>query len=338
MGNVSSVFSKSEPDPAAYSKQAAVNVQLQSAIIDLSGTISRINTAITDAAGFKGTLANLNTLKQRATTLQAGAPSMSPVDIEKARGNIEAELKVLQTSITSKADISASVERGIAVREVRERLEAVKADTMISVPIKKQYTDFSTAVDLSGGMTASSIRSKLSAINRDADVDRYKEFVFTRMLKFSASIAFVVFYYATLTLSILFGGIIISNMYFEEDFWAGRVFYFVYGMAFFPISLLVGIISPPQWLATIMPFFDRSLEGPSVDISGASTHSFLYTLLGSPLFGYNPPTSATSKSSWPLRLLSIVLAILFALFTYMRGLGKVNAVTSATVKEATKGV
>ena len=331
MGNVSSVFSKSEPDPAAYSKQAAVNVQLQSAIVDLSGTISRINTAITDAAGFKTTLSNLNALKQRATTLQAAAPSMSPVDIEKTRGNIEAELKVLQASITTKADISASDERGLAVKELKDRVEEIKADKNVSDPVKKEFTDFSAAVDL-GGMTASDIRSRLVIMNRSADIDRYKDFVFTRMLTFSASIAFEVIYYTTLTLCILFGGIIVSNMYFE-DFWAGRIFYFVYGMAFFPLSLLVGIVRPPPWLATIMPYFNRSLEVP-VDISGASP-SFLYTLLGSPLFGYTP-ADAQKGNRWPLRFISIMLAILFSIFTYMRGLGKVN-LSGNTVKDDLKG-
>jgi len=340
MGNVSSMFSKPATDPAAFEKQAAVNAQLQVVIVDLSGTISRINTAITGATGLQTTLANLNALKVRATSLRSAAPSMSPVDIEKARGNIEAELTVLQASVTSKADISASGERGLAVKELRDRVDEIKADPNASDPIKKEFTDFSAAVDLSGGMTASFIRGRLSSMNNSANIDRYKDFVVTRMLTFSATIAFEVLYYTILVLSILFGGIIVSNMYFEEDFWAGRLYYFLYGMAFFPISLLVGIVRPPLWLATIMPFFDRSVESPVQTVSGASSQSFLYRLIGSPLFGYTPPTPnhPSMSSSWRLRLISVVLAIFFSILTYMRGLGKVKAVSAATINSQIKAV
>jgi len=304
------MFSKSAPDPAAYSNQAAVNAQLQSAIVDLSGTIGRINTAITAATGLTSTLANLNTLKQRALALQSSAPTMSPVDIEQKRGAIEAELKILQASITAKADISSSTERGLAVSELKDRVKEIQADSNASAAVKKQFTDFSSVVDLSGGMTASSIRGKLASMNSDANIDRYKDFIFTRMLNFSTSIAFGLLYYVILGLSILFGGIIVSNMYFQDDFWVNRLYYFVYGMAFFPISLLVGIIRPPPWMATIMPFYDVSHEGP-----GQSYWHFIYTLFGVPLFGFN---SAGTGSKWHIWVISLILAICMSIATYMR--------------------
>jgi hypothetical protein len=325
MGNVSSVFSKSAPDPAEFEKQKAVNAQLQIVIKDLSGTIGLIDAAITSAAGFSTTLSNLAMLKQRAIALRSAAPNMTPVDIETKRGAIEAELKILQASITKKADISSSDDRGLAVSQLRDRVREVVADPNVSAKMKKEFSDYSATVDLSGGITASAIRGKLSSLNRDADIDRYKDFVFTRMFKFSASIAFVVLYYATLTLSILFGGIIVSNMYFEEDFWAGRLFYFVYGMAFFPISLLVGIIKPPPWVAAIMPLFNKALESPRGPEDPGNP---LYNAIGSPLFGYNA-VDAQSGSRWPMRVISIILAILFSLFTYMRGLGAVKPATPA---------
>jgi hypothetical protein len=322
MGNVSSMFSKSTPDPAAYSNQAAVNAQLQSAIVDLSGTIGRINTAITAAANFNTTRNNLNALKQRAVALQSSAPTMSPVDIEQKRGAIEAELGILQSSITANADMGASDERRLAVSELRTRVAEINADPDISETIKKGYTDFSAQVDLSGSMTAASIRGTLSGMDSAARIDRYKDFVFARMLKFSASVAFQVLYYVILSLSVLFGGIIVSNMYVQEDFWAGRLYYFVYGMAFFPIALLVGMFRPPPWLATIMPFYDISRDGPKSE----SYWHFIYTLFGVPLFGYNPTMNG---SKWNIWTMSILLTISLAFFTYMRGLGKVVPLTVA---------
>jgi hypothetical protein len=316
MGNALS-FSKSTPapDPAAYANQAAISAQLKTAITDLSGTIGRITTAIASSTTFMTTLSSLNALKQRALALQSAAPTMSPVDIEQKRGAIEAELGILQASITANTDIGATGQRALAVSELRSRVAEVNADVNTSAAIKKGYTDFSATVDLSGGMTASAIRGTLSSMDSAARTERYKDFIFTRMLAFSTSIAFEILYYVILSLSVLFGGIIISNMYIQEDFWAGRLYYFVYGMAFFPISLLVGIIRPPPWLATIMPFYDRTNEAPS-----KSYWNFIYVLFGVPLFGYNPMVAG---SKWNIWIITIILTIALAFFTYMRGIGRV---------------
>lgn len=59
--------------------------------------------------------------------------------------------------------------------------------------------------------------------------------------------------------SMILGGSIMSNMYLEvEKEWIGnRLFYFVYGAIAFPISLMVGCVKPPYWVAWF-PAYARS--------------------------------------------------------------------------------
>ena len=52
----------------------------------------------------------------------------------------------------------------------------------------------------------------------------------------------------------LLGGSVLSNAYVEEVFWGIRLYYFIYGFLFFPLSLLYGAIRPPVWQSTLIPW------------------------------------------------------------------------------------
>ncbi len=55
----------------------------------------------------------------------------------------------------------------------------------------------------------------------------------------------------------ILGGIILSNHFVAESFWGIKLYYFIYGAAFFPGSLAFGLFSPPYWHATVAPLFKR---------------------------------------------------------------------------------
>jgi len=86
----------------------------------------------------------------------------------------------------------------------------------------------------------------------------------------------------------IFGGVVMSNVYVNEPLLL-RLFYFVYGAALFPFSLLYGIINTPTWHAAVFPLVER-------------TKSAL------PLFSYSKPSaySATGGNKIPLLLCCVV--------------------------------
>jgi hypothetical protein len=51
----------------------------------------------------------------------------------------------------------------------------------------------------------------------------------------------------------ILGGVIASNIYATESFWAIKLYYFVYGAALFPVSLAIGAYNPPTWAAGFIP-------------------------------------------------------------------------------------
>jgi len=67
------------------------------------------------------------------------------------------------------------------------------------------------------------------------------------------------FFYITLIISIIWGGVICSNMYVdaEQDFLGGRVWYFIHGMIGFPLAIAYSIFKPPYWVSGIFPWYAR---------------------------------------------------------------------------------
>jgi hypothetical protein len=55
----------------------------------------------------------------------------------------------------------------------------------------------------------------------------------------------------------MLGGTVMSNVYINESL-PMRFFYFVYGAALFPLSLVYGIILTPTWHSGIFPLIERT--------------------------------------------------------------------------------
>jgi len=90
----------------------------------------------------------------------------------------------------------------------------------------------------------------------------------------------------------IFGGIVVSNTYIEESFLI-RVFYFIYGAALFPISLIYGIFYTPTWHSALFPLFEK-------------------TKANIPLFSYKKPTALdpSGGNKFPLMICCIINLLL----------------------------
>jgi hypothetical protein len=118
--------------------------------------------------------------------------------------------------------------------------------------------------------------------------------------------------------SAILGGSIVANAFVDEVFWGIRLYYFVYGALGFPLSLLYGIIRPPIWQATILPW---SLdENPDVVFSTNYFSYHLFTeeeLTQAPPSGTVPRTTLLESGRAMLRWLSMGGLISSAIATYV---------------------
>jgi hypothetical protein len=202
--------------------------------------------------------------------------------------------------------------------------------------------------------SADELMNILDDLNTRKDAEENKEFNWNRFWKKMLRILMFCLLIVSCTTGALLGGIIVSNAYAADYFWGIKLYYFIFGAAFFPISVAYGAFKPPLWLATIAPLksmVPRQVPTSAVPVTvpkavnpvaaaakgivnkipGASALSKLGLQLGGAdavppnlgLFGYilpepgTKPTPAQLSSQRLLRILSISeLAIIIPIGIY----------------------
>jgi hypothetical protein len=190
------------------------------------------------------------------------------------------DMRAMETSVTSRmkvveADKAYSKETQASFKTLKEDVTAaVKILTDGQSDFVKQYLNAAQGTGGSGSATlptfagipettsVEEFQLRLDTLNSKADSEK-GEYSPTVMWKNWLS-WFKIYVWpwiltSVIVFSMILGGSIMSNMYLEtEKEWIGnRLFYFVYGAIAFPISLLVGCVKPPYWVAWF-PAYARS--------------------------------------------------------------------------------
>lgn len=205
---------------------------------------------------------------------------------------------------------------------VQESKDAIKTIDAVTEPDRTLSSDYATLVtELEAAIAAesatdlASYNSKLNGFSsRFIGLNERKvQFLATAspsiytltdlaQLTYGATLDTILFF-VVLTAAIL-GGAIVSNTFIEETT-AYRLFYFVYGAAFFPFSILYGIFDPPEWRSTIFPWV---LKGEESSWMSRFPASILWGL-----FAYSAPSPLDKEKSAKglLRIFSIGVLIAF---------------------------
>ena len=301
MGGVVSSITGSKPDADAYETQKKLSEQRTAAMTELNNTIARLQkaTAFAAANDQKDSLDVLNKLAATAATLQKSAADMPPEDIEKQRGAIDAQL--------------------LAQMQIMEPVRIPNADAPPAEP--------SIVIPSSGpsnGIPPAEPSIVIPSSGPSIGGPKPVDFSISSIAKKVGIITFNLSYFIVTIASAILGGIVLSNMYVGDRYsTVSRVFYFVYGCAFFPLVLLFpipvlfGMLKAPTWNALLIPLVDNTKAAP-VDPTKPMTgfesfKSFLYANLASPLIGYD----SSEKSTWPLLLLSSILSVLFITMSFV---------------------
>ena len=282
------------PPASAYADQTAETANLADAKSQLASVTSNLGLALTAAklAGINTT--NLENLNAEATSLSSG--SLTSAQLQAKTTALTTKLATAQATQDAQRQAAAVTAMQDAITTIQKRAAAVKADTTTSPQLLKQYLDLQqTAQDAltalkaapakssgssgSGGSgtettpapvipDASSLLSQLDDLDTAKDAEENKSFNWTRLGK---KVTAVMMFYGTIisiAIGAVLGAIIMSNVYASDAFWGIKLYYFVYGAVFFPLSLMYGAAKPPYWVSGIIPLY--SLD-PVAQEGGAFT-------------------------------------------------------------------
>ena len=159
-----------------------------------------------------------------------------------------------------------------------DELKEYQSDTKANYTSMRYITLLSeihkTIVDLDA-MTSDVIAAQQNSYNtRIYDLDLEKDKILLR-------IKGVTFREMSYNIGMTFAIIIITNTMINED-WKYKLYYALWGAIFYPIVLLYGIYSPPQWHALLIPLFEISSTSPSYI---RYLHSFTYNPPGKAVIG-----------------------------------------------------
>lgn len=84
-------------------------------------------------------------------------------------------------------------------------------------------------------------------------------YTYADLVKLTYGTAVDIALFVILLIAVLLGGTIASHYFIDESL-AYRLYYFVYGAAFFPFVHLYALFNPPYWRATLFPWVERGKE------------------------------------------------------------------------------
>ena len=212
----------------------------------ISGAVSGLAENAADMAADTA-LAPLNLIEKSLNQVS----SLGPDIVAKRRAQINTMLSGIEAAaIKHDSDVEAK-KLADAKLVVEARVRQIRLDSSVPKEIKDKYE----LILEDKNATPDSLIDALANADDELLVYENKEVNAWRLVKRAWRLASDYIYYILLFTCILFGGIIMSNVHIHETFLPIRIYYFIYGSAFFPASLLYGIINPPEWNAKLFPIY-----------------------------------------------------------------------------------
>ena len=199
------------------------------------------------------------------------------------------------------ADIDKSIS-DIAGAEVTtdasgESIKSLKKSyTDLKETINAQITSWSTTDVASLGASVASYTSQKEALDKTRQnfIKNGKlDLTFSGIARATALATLEKFATASIISAFIFGGIVMSNNFLNETTILLRAFYFIYGGALFPVSLIYGTFYTPTWHSALFPLFEK-------------------TKMNIPLFSYKTPSALdpSGGNKMALRICCIINLIL----------------------------
>jgi hypothetical protein len=224
-------------------------------------------------------LTNLNTQAKALAT-----QNLTPAQLATQTTQLESQLTTIQKQQEATTQQKAIANMQAAIDKISIAVKEVNADTTLSTGLRDKYNALlKTATDALESLknpppvpastagsgpagspgpaapaipaipVADDLLSELDVLDTARDVEENKEFNMKRFQNTIFKQGMMIGFYIFIAFGALLGGIIMSNAYAAESFWGIRLYYFVYGAAFFPLTLFYGAVNPPYWVSLIFP-------------------------------------------------------------------------------------
>ena len=262
----------SAPDPSAYKNIQMESSNLAEAKGEMKSTLSNIDMALSgaDLVGLPPSYtASIKSLRDEASA--AINSNMTSAQLAAKSTDISAKLNDVtkQQEQQRQADLIKALTAAKDV--ILPRVTAVRADKTTSAELLSRFNKlldqvnaslkaaeakkegFQVAPPAEPILSPDALMNILDDLNTLKEAEENKEFNWNRFWKKMLRILMFCLLIVSCTTGALLGGIIMSNAYAADYFWAIKLYYFIFGAAFFPISILYGAFKPPLWLATIAP-------------------------------------------------------------------------------------
>ena len=257
-------LSSSTPSPDAYNNQIAEDENLKSARSNCETLKSTLCLAVNI-----GKLSGVDT-----STMQARCDDITTL-CKSNLSSAEIAQKTKEFALAAKdtrASTLADQKKGLTevLTKITARVATVKANTNIPAELLAKYTavndevvkglDAIKATDpLDETKPLPVIRSAEELLITIDDLDNEYEEVLTKTAnigrrlwnRLRSAMPYITIVFVIL--GAILGGIILANKNVSEPFWLLKIYYFVYGAALFPISLMSGAYSPPEWKSGLIP-------------------------------------------------------------------------------------
>jgi hypothetical protein len=116
--------------------------------------------------------------------------------------------------------------------------------------------------------TVATFTQQLTAVQDmyDADTNNTPAMLNRYGMYYWTTYVWPVIFIVTFFVCMVVGGIVASNSYLPVELYSpyNRAYYFIYGMLFFPIPMIMNIVKPTEWYATVCPLFSNDGTGPIV--------------------------------------------------------------------------
>jgi hypothetical protein len=257
-------LSSSTPSPDAYNNQIAEDENLKSARSNCETLKSTLCLAVNI-----GKLSGVDT-----TTMQARCDDITAL-CKSNLSSAEIAQKTKEFALAAKdtrASTLADQKKGLTeiLTKTTARVATVKANNNIPAELVAKYTalndevvkglDAIKATDpLDETKPLPVIRSAEEILITLDDLDNEYEEVLTKTAntgrrlwnRLRSAMPYITIVFVIL--GAILGGIILANKNVSEPFWLLKIYYFVYGAGLFPISLMTGAYSPPEWKSGLIP-------------------------------------------------------------------------------------
>jgi len=248
------------PDPAAYKNVMDEVTNMMNVRNMTQSTLERINKAIDTAVAERlprTYIDKLDELANEITNLQtanlgAAATATKFGDIENRLAVTlkEQEAAVQKQRISDLNSLKDTVTarlKGVEHKEIKKEYEKLLNDVSESLEAAKDPS--------LQGKSFESLKDTLARLDEQNENDDNKVFNWARFRVRILNIMMRGLLIISLFFGFLFGGIIMSNAYAEDYFWGIKLFYFIYGAAFFPLSLFYGMYYKPYWVSGLIPLY-----------------------------------------------------------------------------------